>query len=213
MATQSHDKIDSLDRAFEQVVASEADHMNQKNSKSKSLKVNLRECQIYEVPSRIMTGAHEHPSTPRAEEVQQQSHKIRPPKLNLRACQDFATTGVNSGRIHEQQAGANVVDIHKHESRTRPSKVKYVDAWQTFVVDVGSSNRLYEHQEWVNGANVQLQTNKSKLQTHVATIGSSKQIHGQQVLATNVEEQEHINKTSPSKLSLGTCVLPILPGI
>lgn len=102
-------------------------------------------------------------------------------------------------------------EVHKYKSRTRPSKVEYVDAWQTFVVDVDSSNRPRDHQEWVNDIDMQLQICKSKL--HANAISDSDQTHGQQALVKNANSQETINETSLLKQKHNTCEIPSLPGI
>ena len=203
----------SLDEACEQqALLSEADK-HQKNSTTKSLKVNLGACQIYEAPSRSSKGPHEHPATMESEDVQQQSHKIRPPKLNLGACQNYAAPGVNSGKTHEQQAAARVNVVHKHKNRTRSSEVEYVDALQNFVVDGGIPERSHEHQEWVNDADVQLGSSKSRLYTIESSIARSDIVHGQQAPTTCAHAQEQINETKPLKPKLGTCNASLLPGI
>jgi hypothetical protein len=199
-----------LDEACEQQAPASAADIHHKSSKTKSLKVNLGACQIYETLW-SSKGAHEHPATARSENVQQQqSHKIRPPKLNLGACQNYAAPGANSGSTQEQQAATSIGVVHKHKSRTRSAE--YVDAWQTFVVDSGSSDRLHEHQEWVNGADVQLRSSTSRLHTNVAAIASSDIVHGQQTPATCAHAQEQINETMPLKLKLGACDALLLHG-
>lgn len=203
---ESNGEIASLDEASEQQDLASIADMHQKSSKTKSLKVNLGACQIYEAPSRSSKGAQEQLATPRSEDVQQKIHKIRPPKLNLGACQNYAAPAANSGRTHEQQASVEVGITHNHKSRTKPSEVEYIDAWQTFVVDGGGSDKLHDYQEWVDGADVQIGSSKSKLRTNVAAVGSSDTVHGQQAPTTQcAHAQEHINETRPLNLKLDTC--------
>jgi len=157
MVVKSQREIVSLVEASEQHITSEVD-MNHMSSRPKASKANLGStCQIYEAPSNIKTRLHNCLTTPRAKELQQKGEKISPPKLNLEACQNFESTSIDSKRTFEQQVRINNVDLHKYKSKTKPSKVEYVDAWQTFVVDVDSSNKPHDHEEWVNGVDMQLQ--------------------------------------------------------
>ena len=202
----------NLDEACEQQTLVNTAHMDEKNSKKKVLKMNLGACQIYEAPSKSSKGSHEQLAIKQNED-EPQSHKIRLPKLNLEACHNYATPSKNSVKDSQQQVGGSIEVVHNQNTTTRSSEVEYVDAWQNFFVEDGSFEGLHSQEEWKNGIDLKLESNKINHHTNLAATASSNIVHEQRTLDIQALNHEQTNETRPLKLKLGTCNGSLLPGM